>query len=57
MEMEKQFKSVIYFEDERDMVELVRLVLGREGYSVEGAFEGKTGLESIPPNAVRVCRT
>jgi len=46
-EMEKQQKRVIYFEDERDMVELVRLVLGREGYSVEGASEGRAGLVSV----------
>jgi DNA-binding response OmpR family regulator len=47
VEMEKQQKRVIYFEDERDMVELVRLVLGREGYSVEGASEGRAGLVSV----------
>ena len=29
------------------MVELVRLVLGREGYSVEGASEGRAGLVSV----------
>jgi two-component system response regulator VicR len=45
--MEKQQKKVIYFEDEHDMVELVRLILGREGYNVEGAFEGKSGLASV----------
>ena len=47
VEMEKQQKRVIYFEDEQDMVELVRLVLGREGYSVEGASEGRAGLVSV----------
>lgn len=50
MEMGKQQKRVIYFEDEQDMVELVRLVLGREGYSVEGAFEGRAGLVSVREN-------
>ena len=48
--MGKQFNRVIYFEDEQDMVELVRLVLGREGYKVEGAFEGKAGLISVKEN-------
>lgn len=48
--MGKQFNRVIYFEDEQDMVELVRLVLGREGYNVEGAFEGKAGLISVKEN-------
>lgn len=45
--MEKREKRVIYFEDEQDMVELVRLILAREGYDVEGAFEGNAGLASV----------
>jgi DNA-binding response OmpR family regulator len=45
--MEKPLKRVIYFEDESDMVELVRIILGREGYAVEGVREGKVGLQAI----------
>jgi len=45
--MEKPLKRVIYFEDESDMVELVRIILGREGYAVEGVPEGKVGLQAI----------
>jgi len=45
--MEKPLKRVIYFEDESDMVELVRIILGREGYAVEGVREGQVGLQAI----------
>ncbi|MES0359714.1 MAG: response regulator [Anaerolineales bacterium] len=45
--MEKPLKRVIYFEDENDMVELVRIILGREGYAVEGVREGLVGLQAI----------
>jgi DNA-binding response OmpR family regulator len=45
--MNKPLKQVIYFEDERDMVELVRIILGREGYQVEGMGEGQTGLKAV----------
>ena len=45
--MEKPLKRVIYFEDESDMVELVRIILGREGYAVEGVREGHVGLQAI----------
>jgi DNA-binding response OmpR family regulator len=45
--MEKPLKRVIYFEDENDMVELVRIILGREGYAVEGVREGHVGLQAI----------
>jgi len=45
--MEKPLKRVIYFEDESDMVELVRIILGREGYHVEGVREGQVGLQAI----------
>ena len=45
--MEKPLKRVIYFEDENDMVELVRIILGREGYAVEGVREGQVGLQAI----------
>ncbi len=45
--MEKPLKRVVYFEDESDMVELVRIILGREGYHVEGVREGQLGLQAI----------
>jgi len=45
--MEKPLKRIIYFEDESDMVELVRIILSREGYAVEGVREGQVGLQAI----------
>ena len=45
--MEKPLKKVIYFEDENDMVELVRIILGREGYAVQGVREGHVGLQAV----------
>jgi len=37
-------KKIVYFEDDNDMVELVRIILGREGYQVEGIAEGRAGI-------------
>ncbi len=37
-------KKIVYFEDDNDMVELVRIILGREGYQVEGIAEGQAGI-------------
>lgn len=45
--MEKPLKSIIYFEDDSDMVELVRIILSREGYQVRGVAEGKSGIELV----------
>jgi DNA-binding response OmpR family regulator len=45
--MEKPLKRVIYFEDESEMVELVQIILGREGYQVEGVREGQAGLKAV----------
>ena len=47
VEMEKPLKRVIYFEDESEMVELVRIILGREGYHVKGVREGQIGLQAV----------
>lgn len=47
VEMEKPLKRVIYFEDESEMVELVRIILGREGYQVKGVREGQLGLQVV----------
>ena len=45
--MEQPDKRVIYFEDDKDMVELVRIILGREGYQVEGVAEGQAGIKAV----------
>jgi DNA-binding response OmpR family regulator len=45
--MEEPLIRVIYFEDESEMVELVKIILGREGYQVEGVHEGQAGLHAV----------
>ena len=46
--MEGQSKrKVLCVEDEPDMIELVRLILEREGFEVVGAVGGQEGLEAI----------
>ena len=49
--MEQKSKRVIYFEDDKDMVELVRIILGREGYQVEGIAEGQAGIKAVQQNS------
>ena len=45
--MIKQSKRLAYIEDEAEMIDLVRLILGRRGYTVMGANGGREGLELI----------
>lgn len=39
--------NVVYIEDEQEMVDLVRLILGRKGFEVHGANGGREGLETV----------
>jgi len=43
-------KRILCIEDHAEMIELVKLILGRRGYEVEGALGGKEGLEAIAQN-------
>ena len=45
--MDKPTRKVIYFEDDNDMVELVRIILGREGYQINGVAEGLAGIKAV----------
>jgi two-component system response regulator VicR len=45
--LNKQSKRLAYIEDEAEMIDLVRLILGRRGYTVLGANGGHEGLELI----------
>jgi len=38
---------MVYIEDEEEMIDLVRLILGRRGYEVLGANGGREGLDLI----------
>ena len=45
--MNQQSKRLAYIEDETEMIDLVRLILGRRGYAVLGASGGSEGLELV----------
>jgi DNA-binding response OmpR family regulator len=45
--LNKQSKRLAYIEDEEEMIDLVRLILGRRGYSVLGANGGREGLNLV----------
>jgi two-component system response regulator VicR len=40
-------KSVVCIEDEPEMVDLIKLILGRKGFDLIGAMGGREGLEAI----------
>jgi CheY-like chemotaxis protein len=44
---DKNTATVVYIEDEPEMIDLVRLILTRKGYQVLGASNGSDGLELI----------
>lgn len=39
--------TIIYIEDDPEMIDLVTLILNRRGFSVKGAYGGKQGLEFV----------
>jgi two-component system, OmpR family, response regulator VicR len=43
-------KSVVYIEDDPEMIDLVSLILGRRGYQVKGAHGGREGLDVVQQN-------
>jgi len=43
----ENLKRLVYVEDEREMIDLVRLILGRRGFEVIGANGGREGLDTI----------
>ena len=45
--MEADSKRVVCIEDEPEMIDLVRLILGRKGFDVIGADGGVEGLETV----------
>ena len=40
-------KRILCIEDESEMIDLIRLILGRRGFDVKGAAGGKDGLRMI----------
>ena len=45
--MSATVKSILCIEDEPEMIDLMRLILGRRGYEVKGAMSGADGLKMI----------
>jgi two-component system response regulator VicR len=48
-------KRILCIEDHPEMIELIRLILGRRGFEVDGAVGGREGLEAMarnPPDLV-----
>jgi len=45
--MSATIKSILCIEDEPEMIDLIRLILGRRGYEVKGATSGADGLRMI----------
>ncbi|NOR88880.1 MAG: DNA-binding response regulator, partial [Anaerolineales bacterium] len=45
--MAEDAKRVVCIEDEPEMIDLVRLILGRKGFDVIGANGGIEGLETV----------
>jgi len=45
--VEKSQKKIVHIEDEPEMIDLVKLILGRKGYQVIGAIGGQEGLDVV----------
>lgn len=43
-------KRLVYIEDEQEMIDLVRLILSRKGFEVNGANGGREGLNLVRQN-------
>lgn len=40
-------QSIVYIEDDQEMIDLVKLILSRRGYEVTGAHGGREGLDVV----------
>ena len=47
MSASNQDKRVVVIEDDPEMIELVKLILAKDGFKVSGAGNGRDGLETI----------
>ena len=45
--MPEEKKTVVCVEDEPEMIDLVKLILGRKGFELVGAVGGREGLETV----------
>ncbi len=44
---EKNTKTIVYIEDDQEMIDLVSMILNRRGFLVKGAQGGKIGLDLV----------
>ncbi|HUH96883.1 MAG TPA: response regulator [Anaerolineales bacterium] len=44
---EKAAKRILCIEDEPEMIDLIRLILGRRGFEVSGAAGGNAGIKAV----------
>ncbi len=47
MDNQQTQKRILCIEDEPEMIDLIRLILGRRGFEVIGATGGKAGLDAV----------
>ena len=50
-----EIKNILCIEDEPEMIDLIRIILNRHGFDVQGANGGREGLEKVrksPPDLV-----
>ena len=47
MDDHKPQKHIVCIEDEPEMIDLIRLILGRRGFQVTGAAGGEAGLQAV----------
>ena len=45
--MAEEKKTVICIEDEPEMIDLIRLILGRKGFDLVGAIGGREGIDAV----------
>ena len=45
--MAEEKKKVVCIEDEPEMIDLVKLILGRKGFELTGAMGGRDGLDAV----------
>ncbi len=53
--MVENVKTILCIEDEREMIDLFKIILGRRGYRVSGALGGEEGLQraaEVIPNLI-----
>ena len=48
--MHNDVKNILCIEDEPEMIDLIRLILSRHGFNVQGANGGREGLKKISEN-------